>query len=40
MAGPSNLLVIPDVSHYGLYDKPEAAQPALAALIPFYTTHL
>ncbi|MET8811627.1 hypothetical protein ABZW47_06450 [Streptomyces sp. NPDC004549] len=34
------LLVIPDVSHYDLYDKPEAVQPALDALIPFFHKHL
>ncbi|MGW4290968.1 alpha/beta hydrolase [Streptomyces sp. NPDC004673] len=34
------LVVIPDVSHYDLYDKPEAVQPALDALIPFYKKHL
>ena len=34
------LLVIPDVSHYDLYDKPEAVRPALDALIPFFNKHL
>ncbi|MFF0384223.1 alpha/beta hydrolase [Streptomyces sp. NPDC004286] len=34
------LVVIPDVSHYDLYDKPEAVQPALDALIPFFKKHL
>ncbi|MFF0712205.1 alpha/beta hydrolase [Streptomyces bauhiniae] len=34
------LVVIPDVSHYDLYDKPEAVQPALDALIPFFNKHL
>ena len=34
------LVVIPDVSHYDLYDKPEAVGPALEVLIPFYTKHL
>ncbi|MFJ9690555.1 hypothetical protein [Kitasatospora sp. NPDC101183] len=34
------LLIIPDVSHYDLYDKPEAVGPALEALIPFFSKHL
>ncbi|MET8811635.1 alpha/beta hydrolase [Streptomyces sp. NPDC004549] len=34
------VVVIPDVSHYDLYDKPEAVEPALAALIPFFGKHL
>lgn len=34
------ILVIPDVSHYDLYDQPEAVGPALEALIPFFNTHL
>jgi fermentation-respiration switch protein FrsA (DUF1100 family) len=34
------VVVIPDVSHYDLYDKPEAVQPALDALIPFYSKRL
>ena len=34
------ILVIPDVSHYDLYDQPEAVGPALEALIPFFNKHL
>lgn len=34
------LVVVPGVSHYDLYDRPEAVAGALAKLIPFYTEHL
>ncbi|MFF8578375.1 alpha/beta hydrolase [Streptomyces albidoflavus] len=34
------LVIVPDVSHYDLYDKPEAVQPALDALIPFFRNNL
>lgn len=35
-----DLVVVPGVSHYDLYDKPEAVAAALARLIPFYREHL
>ena len=31
----AQLLVLPGVSHYALYDQPEAVGPALAKVIPF-----
>jgi fermentation-respiration switch protein FrsA (DUF1100 family) len=34
------IVVIPGVSHYDLYDKPEAVKPALAEVLPFLKTHL
>ncbi|WP_346766309.1 alpha/beta hydrolase [Streptomyces sp. Tu 4128] len=34
------LVLIPGVSHYDLYDKPEAVGPALESLIPFFNKHL
>ncbi|KAF3387222.1 putative protein YcjY [Penicillium rolfsii] len=34
------LLVLPGVSHYMLYDKPEAVTPALAEILPFLKKHL
>jgi fermentation-respiration switch protein FrsA (DUF1100 family) len=33
-------IVIPGVSHYMLYDKPEAVKPALEQVLPFLTKHL
>ncbi|KAL3458981.1 Alpha/Beta hydrolase protein [Aspergillus heterothallicus] len=35
-----NLVVLPGVSHYSLYDKPEAVKPALAEILPFLKKHL
>ena len=35
-----NNVVIPGVSHYMLYDKPEAVKPALDQVLPFLTKHL
>ena len=34
------LLVLPGVSHYDLYDKPEPTQKALEQIIPFLKQHL
>ena len=34
------LQVVPDASHYDLYDQPEATGQALAQLVPFYKKHL
>jgi fermentation-respiration switch protein FrsA (DUF1100 family) len=34
------LQIVPDVSHYDLYDQPEATGQALAQLVPFYRKHL
>jgi len=34
------VLVIPGVSHYQLYDKPEAVKPALEEVLPFLKKHL
>ncbi|KAL5355213.1 Alpha/Beta hydrolase protein [Aspergillus floccosus] len=34
------LVVLPGISHYMLYDKPEAVKPALAEIIPFLKKHL
>ena len=33
-------VVLPGVSHYMLYDKPEAVRPALDQVLPFFTKHL
>jgi fermentation-respiration switch protein FrsA (DUF1100 family) len=35
-----HILVIPGVSHYMLYDKPEAVKPALDQVLPFLKNHL
>lgn len=34
------LLVLPDTSHYELYDQPEATAKALEKVVPFFKTHL
>lgn len=34
------LVIIPNVSHYELYDKPEAVKAALAEVLPFLKKHL
>lgn len=34
------IVVVPGVSHYMLYDKPEAVQPALEQILPFLNKHL
>jgi fermentation-respiration switch protein FrsA (DUF1100 family) len=34
------LVVLPGVSHYMLYDKPEAVKPALDEILPFLKQHL
>ncbi|OJJ01922.1 hypothetical protein ASPVEDRAFT_41465 [Aspergillus versicolor CBS 583.65] len=34
------LLVLPGVSHYELYDKPEGVKPALDEILPFLKAHL
>lgn len=34
------VVVLPGVSHYSLYDKPESVKPALEKVIPFLTKHL
>lgn len=34
------LVVVPDRSHYDLYDQPDAVQVALDAILPFLTEHL
>ncbi|MFT4045430.1 MAG: alpha/beta hydrolase [Solimonas sp.] len=34
------LVVLPDTSHYQLYDQPEAVGKALAQLLPFFRQHL
>ena len=34
------LQIVPDVSHYDLYDQPEATGQALVQLVPFYRKHL
>lgn len=34
------LQIVPDVSHYDLYDQPEATGKALERLVPFYRKHL
>ncbi|KAL6697263.1 hypothetical protein J3F84DRAFT_368455 [Trichoderma pleuroticola] len=34
------IVVLPGISHYMLYDKPEAVDPALEQVIPFLKTHL
>ena len=35
-----HIVVLPGVSHYMLYDKPEAVKPALDQVLPFLTKHL
>ncbi|MFT3721069.1 alpha/beta hydrolase [Pseudorhodoferax sp.] len=35
-----SIQILPDTSHYDLYDKPEATSQALAQLVPFYKKHL
>ncbi|OAQ66910.1 alpha/beta fold family hydrolase [Pochonia chlamydosporia 170] len=35
-----HLVVLPDVTHYMLYDKPEAVKPALEQALPFLKKHL
>jgi hypothetical protein len=32
--------VLPGISHYMLYDKPEAVRPALDQVLPFLKKHL
>ncbi len=32
--------IVPDASHYDLYDQPEATGQALAQLVPFFKKHL
>ncbi|MGP6427777.1 alpha/beta hydrolase [Pseudomonas pharyngis] len=34
------LLVLPDTSHYELYDQPKATAKALEKVVPFFKTHL
>lgn len=34
------LLVLPDTSHYELYDQPEATTKALGKVVPFFRRHL
>ncbi len=34
------LLVLPNTSHYELYDQPEATGKALERLVPFFKKHL
>ncbi|KAM0664396.1 hypothetical protein ACQRIU_006978 [Beauveria bassiana] len=34
------LVVLPGVSHYSLYDKPESVKPALEKVLPFLKKHL
>ncbi|WP_235777278.1 alpha/beta hydrolase [Pseudomonas piscis] len=34
------LLVLPNTSHYELYDQPEATARALARVVPFFLAHL
>ncbi|OAA59963.1 hypothetical protein ISF_05974 [Cordyceps fumosorosea ARSEF 2679] len=34
------LVVLPGVSHYSLYDKPESVKPALDKVVPFLKKHL
>jgi len=34
------ILVVPNASHYDLYDKPHAVDPALAKIVPFLKKHL
>lgn len=34
------IVVLPGVSHYSLYDKPEAVKPALERVLPFLKKHL
>lgn len=34
------IIVLPGISHYNLYDQPEAVQPALAQVLPFLKKHL
>lgn len=34
------LLVLPETSHYDLYDMPEPTQKALEQIIPFFKKHL
>lgn len=35
-----NILVLPDVTHYMLYDDPKAVKPALDQVLPFLKKHL
>lgn len=35
-----SIQIVPDTSHYDLYDQPEATSQALAQLVPFYKKHL
>lgn len=35
-----HIIVVPGVSHYMLYDKPEAVKPALEQVLPFLQKHL
>lgn len=35
-----SIQIVPGMSHYDLYDKPEATSQALAQLVPFYRKHL
>ncbi|KAJ3494362.1 hypothetical protein NLG97_g4135 [Lecanicillium saksenae] len=39
-AKEKEVVVLPGVSHYGLYDKPESVKPALEKVIPFLKKHL
>lgn len=34
------IVVLPGISHYMLYDKPEAVNPALDEVLPFFKKHL
>lgn len=34
------LLVLPNTSHYDLYDQPDATKKALEKIVPFFKTHL
>lgn len=34
------IVVLPGISHYQLYDKPQAVQPTLAEVLPFLKKHL
>ncbi|OGM47371.1 dienelactone hydrolase domain-containing protein [Aspergillus bombycis] len=39
-AKEKQIVVLPGISHYNLYDKPEAVQPALEQVLPFLKKHL
>lgn len=39
-AKDKELVLLPGVSHYSLYDKPESVKPALEKVLPFLKKHL